>query len=308
MYYYIFGSNFTVVEEEGEKIMLQDKFDSALFIIKDHNDAIGEKNPGFIDTEKFISNIKACGGTSEERLKSFSYEEILSCLPITEGIKPIILAKHIAKVFRDKEENRPISGKKAEKMSSRELLENFDPSEENLISKKLKEISKGEPFLVYSSGRAVDIEISLALLDEIKQGFGGRRTTITKDGEIKEVLPVGFIPENYADENPLYKNRPLRPDGTCDQTNRSWNGISLEIRQFIRTAIDTGEISEINLDKAHDLMDMAVNPEALFRFKKRYQRTAIEFEKLKSLNKLPILKIILAGKNNVFERGNKVNW
>lgn len=297
---------------------LQDRLNSALEILKEHNEAVGESKPGYIDSAKFTGNVKAIGGTSVERLKSFSYEDITQCLSNSfsdDGIlfRPTALAKDIAKVFRDKEqissETRVVSAKKADKMTPKELVENFDPQEPNSpVGKRLKDISRGEPFLVYSSGNTLNIEVTYKLLMELKSGFDGRKD-VDFDGEIKEVFSIGVIPDNYAEENPLYINRPLRPDGTCDQTGRSWNGISQEVRQLIRLAIVENELSVTSIDKANDVLDLAVNSNAFSVLKKRYRKAAISFDKLKDLGNLPKLKISLKSKEyKAFDKGNKVMW
>ena len=61
--------------------------------------------------------------------------------------------------------------------------------------------------------------------------------------------------KEMVDENPIYAGRPLRPDGTCDQLNRSWEGVPLAIRQIIHIAInDTRELM-VSHTAAHDLLD-----------------------------------------------------
>jgi hypothetical protein len=108
---------------------------------------------------------------------------------------------------------------------------------------------------------------------------------------------VGELPENYADENPLYRGRPLRPDGTCDQTNRSWEGVPLEVRQFIAFAAEYHDGIDVTgkggLDRAHQAMDMALALDALEKLRKRYPEIAIDFDEDKKLGKLPTLQIPL---------------
>lgn len=302
-----------VLDYEGEIKMYEEKINSAVLLIKEYvnSNFIKTLDPESLhikqtNTHKaglFLKNIKLMGATDEEKLKSLSYEDILKCIDIDSEIKPVILAKEIAKIFRGKEEK---SSKKVDKMNLRELLENYDVTEPTSpIGKRLKEVSKGDKFLVFSEGRNIDVETSLKLLEEIRLGYEGR-DSIEVNGQIKEIYAYDHLPENYADENPLYKNRPLRPDGTCDQTNRSWQGIPLEIRQFIRVCVDTGELS-INIDKAHDTLDLVLSDDPMSKLKKRYRKSAIEFEKLKDCGNLPKLKMAL-NKNTPFANAKKVTW
>lgn len=308
---------------------LQEKYDAAQSLLREHNDALfppepegqasgsSEKPAGYVDPEQFISCIKAAGGTTEDRLKRFRYEEILQCLPEAHGVKPIPLAKELAAVFRGKEDTstsddkRPVSGRKAERMTPRELVEAFDPEEPSSpVAKRLQDISRGEAFIVYDTGRVINTKVTLDLLLEVKSGYEGR-TTIDVNGAIKKVHKIGDLPDSFAEENPLYKNRPLRPDGTCDQTGRSWAGVSLETRQIVYLAVQTGEI-KVSIDKAHDVLDMVLSDEDKLR--KRYQKAAVTFDELKGRGQLPSLQVPLGssdeggGPKGPFDDGRKVEW
>lgn len=297
----------------------ESKIDSALTLVREHNEACGgEGKPGFVNPEAFISCLKASGGTNETRLADLSHEDILACIPgeLQNGvlIKPRVLAKQIAQVFRNNQqvdtEKRPISTKKVDKMTVRELVESFDPEEfTNSVGKRLAEIAKNEPFIVYDNGRNVNVEMTLKILLEIKSGFKGRDNVDV--GEItKRVYRLGELPENYADENPLYRHRPLRPDGTCDQTGRSWEGVPLVVRQFVRLAMDTGELS-VNIETAHFILDMVMDADAFRKLVKRYRNTAVQFDELTKTGNLPKLKIELGNgskKGQTLQDGKKVMW
>lgn len=121
--------------------MFEDRIEAVRTLINEHNAAIGDGNPGQVKADELINFIKASGGTSEERLKSFSHEDILDCMTsevVTGPIKPKILAKNIASLFRAKEqqveERAPISAKKAEKMTLQDIESTF---------KLLTEINQG---------------------------------------------------------------------------------------------------------------------------------------------------------------------
>lgn len=302
--------------------MLQEKFDAAQAVIAEHNSAVGSA-PIKVNAEQFVTCLKAMGATTEDHLKSLSYEDILECLPSFEGVKPKLLAKDIAKVFRGKEEvsslsttpadKKPVSSKSASRMSLRELVEAFDPeNSENSVGKQLEIIAKGQPFIVYSSGRIVDVESTLKLLAEIKQGFQGR-TDFNVNGIPVPVYHIGDVPDNFADENPFWANRPLRPDGTCDQLGRSWEGVSLDIRQLIRLAVDLREI-EVSISNAHDVLDMALDTNAMSKLRSRYRKASLKFDELGKLNKLPTLKLTLGvpsssnSSKDVLKDGKKVVW
>lgn len=298
---------------------IEDKYNSVRSLLNEHNANIGEGNLGWVDVEKFISLMKAMGATTEDRLKGLGYEEWIDNLQPVGGIKPKLLIKEIAKIFRGKDlessnanlDVRVVSAKKAEKMTIPELVANFDPENAfNPCAVILKNISRGEAFIVYDSGRTVDVESTIKLLMEVKSGYSGRHDYLV-NGTIKKVYRIGELPDNLVDENPLYVNRPLRPDGTCDQTGRSWTGVPAEVRQLIRIAIVTTKEIEVTIDKAHELLDIALSVNAMNTLRTRYRKASIEFDELSKIGKLPLLKISLGGekgKANPFNDGAKVVW
>lgn len=294
-----------------------DRIEAALAAIKQHNEVVGgEGKPGYLNPDEFIQCVKASGGTSEDRLASLQHEDLLACMPAgPNGVKPRVLAKDIANIFRSNaapktDDKRPVSGKKAEKMTPRELVEVFDPEDSsNPVGQRLLAISKGEKFIVYSDGRLVDVDSTFKLLTEIKSGYPGRED-FEVNGVIKKVYRLGELPENYADENPLYRDRPLRPDGTCDQTGRSWEGVDLAVRQLIRVAMDTGEL-RVTHELAHDILDAVLEKDALKKLRSRYRKAAVEFDSLAKTGDLPSLKIPLDGGSegkNPFDGGKQVVW
>jgi hypothetical protein len=311
---------------------VQTLYDRALVVIKDHNenlaDEVTSETPGYINPDSFIQCLRASGGTSDDRLKKLKHEDILQCLPETNGVKPTIIAKEIAGVFRGYAEReqkhddvlpRQISKSKANKMTLRELLECYDPKDSNnSVAKRLKEISRSEPFIVFNKSGSVNIDASVKLLQEIRDGYNGREH-YNVDGSIFKVYKVGEYENNNVEENPIYRGRPLRPDGTCDILNRKWEGIPKEIRQFIAFALKHPDGPNVgsDVDKGHMLFDLAKagaeQANAKLALYERYPSVAIDFDRAMTLNELPSLMIPLeeARKNissgNPFENGVKVN-
>lgn len=275
-------------------------FDAALSLIDAHNAAFNDGDEGIVSAEDFAKKIKLMGGTTPDRLKSFSYEEILRALPSFDGIQPVALAKEIANTWRNlvksgeaPAEKRPVSSRTAERMTLDELVGAFDPEEPNSpVGERLQKISKGQAFLVYDN-REVDVARSLAMLKELKAGFPPRAHF-----EGRRVYAIGQVPDNYAEENPLYLGRPLRPDGTCDQLGRSWAGVSKHIRQFVALAVRNKKngidiVGPGGRDRAHATLDMALASNAMEMLRNRYPEVSIEFDEAEKHGTLPNLLIPL---------------
>ncbi len=309
---------------------LENKFNAVRTLLEEHNKAVQELSPnpgqplggnpppaGHVDIEYFFASLKAIGATTEDRAKQLRYEDILTCFGGTGSVTlPLLLAKDIAKIFRgnvstkSESPSRPVSAKKADRMTPKELVEAFDPENaDNTVGKRLQSIAKGQSFIVYLEGRLVDVESTYKLLMELKQGYPGRQF-YTINEEIKPVYKIGELPDNFAEENPLYPGRPLRPDGTCDQTGRSWEGVPLCVRQLIRVAIGNNSVS---IEKAHDWMDLAVQSDAMKMIRTRHHKASIEFDRLEKTGDLPTLKVILNSKGGAgnprrpFDQGRKVD-
>lgn len=303
-----------------------DLIDAAVAAINQHNEAVGEGKPGVLNSGDFFDCVKASGGTNEDRLAALSHEDLLACMPeSTNGVKPRVLAKEIANIFRNKTSENT-TGKKVEKMTLEELLRAFDPEDHtNPVGVRLRQISKGEKFIVYSDGRVVHVESTLKLILEIKGGYNGR-DDVNVNGVIKKVYRIGELPENYADENPLYKDRPLRPDGTCDQTGRSWEGVDLSIRQLVRLAMNEGEL-KVSHETAHNILDIAMEADGFKKLRSRYRKASIKFDELVAeaeragcsqrlrnsiaIGNLPKLRIPLnpsSKEESVFSDGKRVVW
>lgn len=303
----------------------QSKLDAALQLIEEYNASISSiKDAKTIDGQKFIDSIKLMGNISEQDLGSLKWENILQCFIQTPplvgqiAITPFKLAQKIAEVWREPKEEQTedkttvsVSAKKAHKMSVSELVQSLDPEEpDSPVAQRLNGWAKGKNFIVYKSGREIDVDETVKQITALKAGHPPVEITIVNSSP-KKVYCLGELPDNYADENPLYPGRPLRPDGTCDQSLRSWDGIPLNVRQFVRVALNTGNIKISKIDDVHQVLDIVLSSN-INNLKTRYPAAAIKFEQLEKVNQLPNLQIPLVNPKNVtvgtFDSGKKVVW
>lgn len=290
---------------------LQDKMQSVTTLLEAHNALV--KDELKVDIEKFKTNLALIGATSEERCKSLSHEDILECLPSFNGIKPRLLAKDLAKIFRDKEEVKPtivITDNKVKYMSNRQLIEAYSPSSNtDAVSERLNKLSKGKAFIVFNNDGSVDVDTSLKLLEELLAGYS-ERDFVSVNNEVKSIYKIGEKINNDGDENPIYVGRLLRPDGTCDQTGRSYAGVPLNVKQLISVIISNADSAK-DINSAHNLIDLAIAPDAFNVLKTRYPKSALKFAKLEKENKLPSLKLSLSEvskKNNLLNSGRVVKF
>jgi hypothetical protein len=280
-----------------------DKLAQAISLIEAYNAEVEKEDQ--IDTNSFTKKLKKLGGTTESLLSGCSFEDIEQC-----GI-PKILARKIATIFRTEPKTQLgdgdiLSEKQVTKLAPLYLIQRYSLSDpDSHVAKRLKDLSKGLRFLVVENG-IINAQESLRNLEEIRKGYAERDTVVVNGHPIK-LMKIGDRKKEMADENPIYIGRPLRPDGTCDQLNRSWSGVSTVVRQIIYLAInDTRELS-VSHTAAHDVMDKALLPDAEKSFRGRYAKASVRLDELTEEGKAPLLKIAVgestsSGKNDPFHQ------
>tara|TARA_Y100000310_G_C20647580_1_gene797506 strand:+ start:582 stop:1484 length:903 start_codon:yes stop_codon:yes gene_type:complete len=289
----------------------QQKLDSARALVEEHNSNATTK----VDIDGLVEFIKDdLGGTTEDLLKEIKFEDLerfkTSALGST-GVRsalPILLARSIARMFRtsvgkdeDDGSGRVISSKKADQMTYRELLENYDPKDpESHAGKRLKRLSKGQPFIIYYDDGKIAIEESLGLLKDVMNDLPGVDTYMM--GETPwSVYRVGERPNHYFNENPLIPGSPLRSGETCEDTKESWKDIGLDIRQLLRLAVQSGAVET---KEFFSLIVEARKEGAFVYLSRRYKDAALKFKELKDLGQLPTLKIKTTSHKNKSKANN----
>lgn len=253
-----------------------------------------------IDITKFENELQKLGAVSEETLAQCSWEDVM------EAGLPKILARQVAGIFRSQDnqvedKDGHIGAKKASRMSYEELFRCYKPGEDDEVSKKLVELSKGKRVVVFDDepDRVVNIDISTRLLQEIRRGFPEITHTKTPDGRPRSIFRIGEVPNDEVDENPLYPGRPLRSDETCDQTQRSWKGIPKTVRQLVLLATTkTAEAKRLTVDDAHTLMDLCLQPLAEEKLRSRWLKSSIMLDEMTAEGSAPRLKLKLGKGGN----------
>lgn len=171
---------------------------------------------------------------------------------------------------------------KVNKMSLQELLESYTGDQSSEITAELLKRSKSKPFIVYTKEGQVDVQASVTIYEENQDGipapkfYSGR--PVYKAGEVPTVKTF--------DENPIRPGTPLRGNGECSVTTIPWGSIDFEIRQILRVAYSTRELTYSNQQDEWDLYELAANPEKVrARFPKAVHALALMVDK-------PSLKII----------------
>tara|TARA_Y100000310_G_scaffold339480_1_gene432265 strand:- start:10295 stop:11179 length:885 start_codon:yes stop_codon:yes gene_type:complete len=268
-----------------------DKIRRARELVEGHNSNVEDADK--VDIDQFLDKLRKAGGTNEGALRVCSFEALGRM-----GM-PELLAQQIAKnIFRgDSDTSSGVSSyvgpKKLAAMSIKDLLERYDPKDDDSpVAKKLSSLAKKSTFIVFNDDGSLDKAASEKLLNELRE-TGVARSIYVADGmSPREVFKVGDKPNTFAEKNPLYKGRLLYPDGTCDQTNRSWKGVPLEVKQLIYLATRvTHEITDLTKLAAETYIDKAVDPGQQSGLHNLLQQASIELKRLHALGEAPTLKV-----------------
>jgi hypothetical protein len=294
-----------------------DKLERALALITGHNQAVDSAIASLpqdtitdhsrADLEKtkvnptaFKSKLIGMGAASEAALADCKWEDLTAL-----GV-PTLLARQIAGVFRQSSDTAPaasISENKASRMSFEELFARYTPGEDNPITRKLAEQSRKQPVVVFTDEGLVNVPVCVKLLQEVRSGLAGREVYVIENRP-RPVYRIGERLDERFDENPLYPGRPLRPDGTCDQTNRSWADVPVRIRQIVFLAVKSRDLV-VTHSEAHNILDIVVSEDAETRLTQRFPKAVMALEEAIRENTAPTLKVKLnrAGAGKAFGGG-----
>ncbi len=272
----------------------QQKLAEARALLEAHNSQLPAEVKSGVDVDQFFKKLAEAGGTNDAALSQCAWEDLMDF-----GI-PKLLARQVAQVFRkaDKpEDNKPVVHKRShvEAMTVGQLLAIFDPRQvRSLAGKRLEEIVGTKRCLVFNVDNTLNIAASEKLIHEITEGYD-ERELFPVDGVPMKVYRLGERPDQVFDENPLYPGRALRPDGDCDQLNRSWNDVSPTVRAVIHLAVtQTKEVKIASINDAHNILDLVVGKseaDAIKVVRQRFSKASALYAELAKQGRAPLLKI-----------------
>jgi len=285
-----FVENFPVVQngtklnkEEAEAVIWKCLSDSRIGVSKDdpqthcmlNHDLIGEKDFRTVFCEEYkiaLPCVRALmkevlkGKTSTEQVESKENSGVLNA--VVDMLKA----------------NKPIGQYK-----TKELLENYNADSSSEIWTELNSRAKGLHCIVFNKDGSVNIEVSNNILQSIRKlNVSGQ---IYSDGkQTYRVYLVGSFPEDTVLCCPITGK--ILNNGFSQDLGINWNGVTEEALVFIRVIRDQNRSEVIGKFGAKQLLKTAKEGgvEAL---KEEYPTEYLVFEDLKSLNRLPSLRVNL---------------
>jgi hypothetical protein len=189
-----------------------------------------------------------------------------------------------------------------------ELIIHYNPSK---VGSKITNILKSrfgeQPVIAfYPSSKEVAVAETMDYLADLQQGYP-EQETIEVDGSLVRLYPVGVIPDQTVDEDPLFEGVPLRRGrSTINRVN--WGAVKQNARQFCRLVVEAEEVNPNNKLEVRALIKLAEN--GIDALKEVYADVDLEYRERTQNDTLPKLRMkiseIKSGKvNNPFGVSNR---
>jgi len=182
-----------------------------------------------------------------------------------------------------------------ENVDPAELLQHYHPSMVNHpITIALKKRFGSQPIIVFKpDSKQVDIDETANYIADLGQGFP-EQETIEVDGTLVRVYPIGQIPNQMIDEDPLFPGQPLKRERSV--VNRvNWSNIDEETRKFCRIVVEMDDIDVDDRFAIRELLKLA--SKGITELRKIYPEADLEYKERKQKDELPKLHLTLEEAN-----------
>jgi len=174
-------------------------------------------------------------------------------------------------------------------MDPADLIQYYNPNKPtNPISNALRKHFKDDPVIAFIPGsKQVAVAETANYIADLQQGFEPT-DAIEVNGVLSRLYPVGVVPNQTLDEDPLYEGHPLRRDRSS--VNRvNWAKVGHEARQFCRLLVEADEVNpDDRLSVIHLVRLAEQGVEAL---RDVYPEIGLEFRERMDEEDLPKLKV-----------------
>jgi len=185
-----------------------------------------------------------------------------------------------------------------EDLGAEDLIPCYNPSKQNRITKALQAIFGDKPVIAFKpDSKQIAIEETINYIIDINDGLP-EEDAIEVNGELVQLYPIGKLPNQTIDEDPLFEGQPLKRNRSI--VNRfNWDGISKEIRQMARILVNRNDIDANDRMKIRSLFDSSTT---MGTIKKIFPEAYMQFKQLSRTDELP--KLILTMDQAISKNNN----
>jgi len=193
-----------------------------------------------------------------------------------------------------------------------ELLPYYNPKKQNRIFKVLQDMFGDKAVIAFKpDSKEIAIEETSNYITDVQDGLP-EEDAIDVDGELVKLFPIGRMPDEVVDEDPLFPGQPLKRDRSI--INRiNWSGISKDVRQFVRLLVDSKEIDPNDRLAVRQLIKIDVAEgkchviHGIEIFKDIFPEIYMKYKELKKKDELPKLQLSLDDVNGKLQNPFSVN-
>jgi len=189
-----------------------------------------------------------------------------------------------------------------------ELLPHYHPERPNHpVTQALRKRFGNQNVIIFKpDSKTVDVDETANYMADLEQGYP-EQETVESDGVLVRIYPVGQVPNQLVDEDPLFPGQPLKRERSV--MNRvNWNNIDEETRKFCRLVVENEEIDVDNKLEVRQFMKLVAK--GIKELAITYPEVDLEYRESKQKDELPKLHLSLEevngnGKNNPFGIKNR---
>lgn len=184
-----------------------------------------------------------------------------------------------------------------------ELIEYYNPLKiSSPIAKVLKDHFGDKNVIAFKPGtKEVAVEQTIDYISDLEQGLEVM-DSVDVDGSLVKLYPIGVIPDQAVEEDPLFEGHSLRR-GRSQVNHVNWTNVKLEARQFCRLVVKEQEIDPNDKLDVRTLVKLA--EEGLASLKKVYPEVDLLFRQLTEDDELPKLRLKISEIQNGSSYGGK---
>lgn len=185
---------------------------------------------------------------------------------------------------------------KLENIDTADLLPYYKPDKPNSpISIVLKKRYEHKPVIAFNpDSRDVAIEETINYITDLEMGYE-EEDTIEVNGSLVRLYPIGKIPNQVIEEDPLFPGKPLKR-GRSIVNRINWSAITLDVQQFCRIIVKREEIDVNDKFAVKKLIEMALK--GMDELKKTFPEVDLEYRERKKEDNLPKLRLTLQEMSN----------
>jgi len=182
---------------------------------------------------------------------------------------------------------------KLENIETSELLPYYHPDKpSHPVTLALKQRYGDKAIIAFKpDSKEIAIEETVNYITDVEMGYA-EEENIEVDGSLVRLYPIGQIPDQIIEEDPIFAGNPLkRGRSTVNRVN--WSGVDLETQQLCRIIVERSDIDINDRFAVKKLVELAIKSNGIKELKKMFPEAEMKFREKRKTGDLPKLRMTL---------------